>query len=370
MKENGKFGDFNVSKKRKIDDIMNKEPSLLRSLFQDEKNSFIKSFASDYPDIYFLLTDTTSYYEKKFGGLINKILREKRKMEFETPNRVLLTYEYELQQSTENKLKNVAYYLFNTRDRLSWLTIYADSVNTAIASQKQVKDLLSRELMNEINKLTTYLRITQEELVDFLYDKSDGKPCFIFCKSNVKSIKICYYDSVQEPEEKKSGNIIKFFSPIIEKEIKYTYRTLAPISNCWFYTRAPKNFYLNVNCNKKNVEIDKQASQDPEISSLVIKGISERQNVPFSIDVIVPDGLKYWYVGIYYVSFVTIVLKVIFIFIGENSCNGIFPLIAALITTRGWLMNESHSFNFLSKAYTCFVVVLMIEAFFIEYLIK
>lgn len=47
----------------------------------------------------------------------------------------------------------------------------------------------------------------------------------------------------------------------------------------------------------------------------------------------------------------------------RNAGKGWYAIVAALITTRGWMMHENHVFNFLSKCYTAFAILLLVEAF-------
>ena len=370
MIEIGRFGDFNDSRKRESIAF----PSA-NGMDADIDKLYEKTFSSTYPQIYKLLTETTAFYEQHFGEMIAKVAREKRQMEFETPNRVRLTNEYELEDS--DKLKEGEYYLFNTRDRLSWLTIYTDDKQVAVVSRKRVMELLQNCLEAEIGKLASQIKKKQEELVEFLYEKADGKPCFILCKSYVKSIRLSYYDSVQNYTNGKSKEGCLCLSPILEKRIAYNYRTIAPISNCWFYVRAPKDFKISITDDRKGHGIEKQSVQDFEVQSMVIIGEKERQIVRFNIDVKVPAGLKWWYTAIYWISIMAILFALLLIilhFVGGN-CNsnwwnvliknagkGWYAIIAALITTRGWMMHESHAFNFLSKSYTVFVIILLTEA--------
>lgn len=367
MKEIGRFGDFNDSRQREVAFFIN-------GLDADAIKLHLNMFSSTYPNIYKLLTGTTAFYEQNFGNLIAKVAREKRRMEFETPNRACMTNEYELENTEE--LKEGEYYLFNTRDRLSWLTIFVDDKQVAVVSRRRVMDLLSNCLKTELGKLASQLKQSQDELVEYLYDMSDGKPCFITCKSNVKSIKLSYFDSVQSNKDKNKG--CKFFEPILEKSITYKYRTLAPISNCWFYVRAPKDFNISVEDDRNGNYIERQASQDFEVQSIVIKGSKKRQIVKFNIDVKVPNGLKWWYLAIYWMSIAVILFALLLIIVHwgkdpdincwstvmiRNAGKGLYAIVAALITTRGWMMHENHAFNFLSKSYTVFTMLLLLEAF-------
>lgn len=371
MIEIGRFGDFNDSRRRESVAF----PSA-NALDADTAKLYEKTFSSTYPNIYKLLTETTAFYEQHFGDLIAKVAREKRRMEFETPNRVRLTNEYEV-ENTE-ALKDGEYYLFNTRDRLSWLTIFTDDKQVAVVSRKRVMELLRNNLRTELGSLASQIKKPQEELVEYLYEMSDGKPCFISCKSNVRSIRLSYYDSVLSDKNKVTSRGCKYIQPILEKCITYRYRTLSPISNCWFYVRSPKDFNISITDDRKGADIERQSSQDFEAQSMVIKGSKERQIVRFNIDVKVPVGLKWWYVSVYWISIIAIIFALFLIAMHlwvdvsndcwwnvliKNAGKGWYAIVAALITTRGWMMHESHVYNFLSKIYTIFVILLLVEAF-------
>lgn len=92
MIEIGRFGDFNDSRKRESVAF-----PYANGMDADTVKLYEKTFSSTYPKIYKLLTETTAFYEQYFGEMIAKVAREKRRMEFETPNRVRLTNEYELE---------------------------------------------------------------------------------------------------------------------------------------------------------------------------------------------------------------------------------------------------------------------------------
>ena len=378
MIEIGRFGDFNDSRKRESVAF----PSA-NGMDADTYKLYEKTFSSTYPQIYKLLTETTAFYEQHFGEMIAKVAREKRRMEFETPNRVRLTNEYELENT--GTLKKGEYYLFNTRDRLSWLTIFTDDKQVAVVSRKRVMELLRNCLKTELGRLASHIKKSQEDLVEYLYEMSDGKPCFISCKSGVKSIRLSYFDSVLSDEDKRKNNGCKFFAPILEKSIIYKYRTLSPISNCWFYVRAPKDFNISVGDDGSGNNIERQSNQDFEVQSMVIKGSKERQIVNFNIDIKVPNGLKWWYIAIYWISIISIFFALLLIVIhwvidGNTNCwwnavarnagKGWYAIVAALITTRGWMMHENHVFNFLSKIYTVFAIILLVEAFIMAGLVS
>lgn len=364
MIEYGHFGDFN-DKRRRIVPFRKLTESFPKGL----PNSFWNYFSKDYPLINLLLSETTRFYEEVFDDLICHVAREKRQLVFETPNRVELTNEYEL-ENLETLVDGV-YFLFNTRDRLSWLTIYLENEHIPVVSRNRVCELLSSRLNGEDEKMATAIGWSKEQLLNVLYSLSDGKPCFIHYTGKRHSIKLRYYDSVQKGEgEGVKG--CKLCSPIIEKVLSYNYQPVSSSANNWFYTRSPKDFQLEaVVPEKKERFIERQSSQDPEIHSLVIRGNEGAGSIPFNIKVKVPEGLKWWYYGLYYAAWVATVLLLISIglllvtgypLLQSYSIAGVYALFAAMITTRGWLMHDAHVFNELSKIYTILSFTMLFEA--------
>ena len=364
MIEYGHFGDFN-DKRRRIVPFRKLTESFPKGL----PNSFWNYFSKDYPLINLLLSETTRFYEEVFDDLICHVAREKRQLVFETPNRVELTNEYEL-ENLETLVDGV-YFLFNTRDRLSWLTIYLENEHIPVVSRNRVCELLSSRLNGEDEKMATAIGWSKEQLLNVLYSLSDGKPCFIHYIGKRHSIKLKYYDSVQ----KREGDGVKgckLLSPIVEKVLSYNYQPVSSTANNWFYTRSPKDFQLEaVVPEEKERFIERQSSQDPEIHSLVIRGNEGAGSVPFNIKVKVPEGLKWWYYGLYYAAWVASVVLLISIglllvtgypLLQSYSIAGVYALFAAMITTRGWLMHDAHVFNELSKIYTVLSFVMLAEA--------
>ena len=364
MIEYGHFGDFN-DKRRRVVPFRKLTESFPKGL----PNSFWNYFSKDYPLITLLLSETTRFYEEEFGDLISHVAREKRQLVFETPNRVELTNEYELENQEE--LSDGDYFLFNTKDRLSWLTIYLENEQIPVVSRNRVCELLSSRLNDEDVKMAAAIGWSKEQLLNVLYFLSDGKPCFIHYIGKRHSIKLRYYDSVQ----KRKGDGVKgckLLSPIVEKVLSYNYQPVSSTANNWFYTRSPKDFQLEaVVPEEKERFIERQSSQDLEIHSLVIRGNEGAGSVPFNIKVKVPEGLKWWYYGLYYAAWVASVVLLISIglllvtgypLLQSYSIAGVYALFAAMITTRGWLMHDAHVFNELSKIYTVLSFVMLAEA--------
>lgn len=90
----------------------------------------------------FLLTETTKFYTEKFPDLQKYIKREKRLVVFETPSRVTMTHEYTIEGM--NNQSQSFHFLFNTRERLSWLKIFLEDKRVSIASRAKVISLLKK----------------------------------------------------------------------------------------------------------------------------------------------------------------------------------------------------------------------------------
>lgn len=329
---------------------------------------------SSYPQIYKLLTETTRFYEENFPQLIKCIAREKRQLNFETPNRVKMHYEYELEGSDD--LKAGAYYLFNTRSRLSWLIVEMESKQVAVVSSSVVKQKLSSVLKGEDEKLADALKITKADVLNLLYDNSDGKPCFVNYIEKTKSVKISYYDSMQQSKTEESSFIKKIFNPIAEREITYIYRPLAARANCWLYIKAPDKFAVTANPGDSQHEVS--PSKDKEVSSFVFRGMEEQKEHHIKISVLVPTSMKIWYHSMLWLAIIILIILPLMLWLYYSSCScyccqkriqyflqqipkGVYALIAAILATRGWLMHEEYVLGRLSKWYTIFIILLLIE---------
>lgn len=334
----------------------------------------VQGCRTSFPLIYQLLTETTRFYEEHFPQLIGCIAREKRQLNFETPNRVKMQYEYEL-EGCENLIEG-AYYLFNTRSRLSWLIIEMESKQVAVASSSVVKQKLSSVLKNEDEKLAKALNVQRDDILDMLYNNSDGKPCFVNFIKDTKSVKISYYDSMQQSESQKSIWIKKIFNPIAERDITYVYRSLAAKANSWLYIKAPDKFAIEAN--PLGYSFESSPSTDKEVKSFVFTGGDERSDREIRIQVKVPVSMKIWYhtmlwlavivlgvlpimAWLYYSTYLCACEKKHVQYFLQQIPKGVYALIAAILATRGWLMHEEYVLGRLSRWYTILIVLLLCE---------
>lgn len=359
MIETGNLAEFNNARQRDISSCNDAEIVAILS-----KNS------NRFPNIYSLLTDTTNFYSKKFSDLQKNIKREKRLVVFETPSRVSMTHEYTIEEA--DKLSQGFHFLFNTRERLSWLKIFLEGKRVSIASRTKVITLLTRKLGVELDDFARILNTSPNEAAIRLYDASDGKPCFI--EYNHKEYKgqqslllsISFFDSIRNkvPHYKK-----KLLSPLQEKQIFYNYSTISGSANAWVYFKSPSNFVISTSHNAKYGEYETSPSNDDEIKSLVLTPKGENLSVNFKISINVPNALKRWYNTMLYLACfgvlggIVLACSILLVPISENIIeafnNCSYALIAALIATRGWLMSEEQVMKKISNLYTYIICILI-----------
>lgn len=359
MIETGNLSEFNDTRKRNI------------SSCNDAKIVAILSENRDrFPNIYSLLTETTKFYAKNFSDLQKHIKREKRLVVFETPSRVSMTHEYTIEGA--GNLSQGFYFLFNTRERLSWLKIFLEDKRVSIASRTKVVSLLTKILGTELDALAADLHILPEDTAIRLYEASDGKPCFVeFNHKEYKGqqsllLSITFFDSIRN---KVSHCRKRWWSPLQEKQITYNYSTISRTANAWVYFKSPANFVLSVSNNATDGQYEASPSNDDEITSLVLTPKGENLSIDFKISIDVPNALKIWYNVMLYLACIEVLCgAILFSFIIHTSIsektietfnNCSYAIIAALIATRGWLMSEEQVMKKISNLYTYIICILM-----------
>lgn len=359
MIEKGNLSEFNKANIRNISEC--KDPEIT-AILSDNNNLF--------PQICLLLTETTRFYTENFSDLQKHIKREKRLVVFETPSRVSMTHEYTIEGA--NDLSQGFHFLFNTRERLSWLKIFLEDRRVSIASRAKVVSLLSKQLGEELEKLASLLNRTKDELAFNLYDLSDGKPCFI--EYNQKEYKgqqslllsITFFDSIRNKTKLRKK---RWWSPLQEKEITYNYSTISGNANAWIYFKSPTSFILSATHNAGEGKYEVSPSNDDEITSLVLTPKGNQMCVDFNISINVPNALKVWYNIMLYLSYAGVLWGIVLIGLKtkvsisnniiETFSNCSYAIIAALIATRGWLMSEEQVMKKISNQYTTIICILI-----------
>lgn len=341
-------------------------PGLNRSFNNAEALSFnLDEIVCPVSHLFF--KDSNAFYRKYCNSFDDFKLREKRFLDFETPNRALITHEYDIK--IEGKFDyNKFYYLFNPTERLSWLKISQEGKRLSVAKSETVKDIIKEIIISEL--IEAYSSEANDRF-DELWNKKKGLPCFI----KLEEMKDCndflltasYYDSIKENHRDKNCKLLDFLSPLLERQIEYEYFPLKKKSS-WLYIKSPDHF--NIKCltpkyKASNNDIDANLNNnevDPEKISLTILNKEDtttlENTVKFCFDILVPPSLKVWFLTIYYISVITLVILLghllnttyLLFFdpvwnvdsIIKNSDLGGFVLavIAAIIATRGWLISE------------------------------
>ncbi|MDR1739860.1 MAG: hypothetical protein LBR45_03800 [Bacteroidales bacterium] len=335
------------------------------------------------PLLYQFIHTHNDFYRENFNGLEKCKKREKRLLEFETPNRAKITHEYDMSLNENFNFDNY-YYLFNPRNRLSWLKIRQEGDRILIASNDEIKDLVKKKLKEELDRINE-----ADKFFDYIWKNQSGYPCFIKLDRINKTkflLEAEYFDSVKSIDKKKAN----IFCPFEERSVFYEYEALRNYSS-WLYIRAPKEFDVLVN--KEKIEYNRNANQidfyddekdnehsDPEIKTLTIINTNNLNPiVKLCIDIEIPKSKKMWFNTIYWISFavcfilglnlinkIWISIKPLFytsFTIGDlvNKNSGIIiAIIAGIIATRGWLITEETIFKKYSNYLTWILMLLVV----------
>ncbi len=366
-----KFPNFNAQSQR-----LKKTKNDFISIILNSKNKY--KLLNNY------LEDTTKFCKENYNYLIDNIVREQRYLVFETPNRVKIKHEYTVNNTFT---KSEYLYLFNPKDRLDWLKIFIEDERVSIAHKSYVLDKIEEILKDEIQLfLDANKDYDKEEVLNKLYENGTGLPCFIEFNANDKYKKqlslfviVEYYNT---PHFEKKGKS-ELFHPINKRSYEYSYYPLSKNASSWLYLKSPKNFILfNKDKEINNKDIDYPNSEDPEISTAVIKN---GKCIKFKYIIDVPFSLKVWFKTILYSSFSYIIFILIilldkinfasehrilrkfaifndyFVSISSNLILSIsLALVAGIIATRGWLIIEETILKKISILLTIEMIILML----------
>lgn len=319
------------------------------------------------------LEDERTFYTRCYHSLTDRIIREKRILEFENPNRVKVCYEYDVVAlPVKDKVADDGItFLFLPDKRKSWLKVLFNGKRVTVADGKKVRDALFEVVKNDVAALKREVDCSQSEyaLWEEIWDDKKPIPCFVFSKdvnsqlSDGGIVEIAFYDFLDIDTSIKRCQARLFD----EKYYQYDYPKVAK-GNSWLYVKAPGKFDINVVYDKCYVE--KNAGEDPEINSFTIKGNEAPDEVQFKLKVKVPGSLKLWYsalvvLGVAYVlGFVGVFIAALYKGIEPGSFSPVYAqvgisIIAAIIATRGWLMNEETVLGRVSKCFTWIVIVIV-----------
>lgn len=344
-----------------------------------DSNSAIAEKYKDYTLIKEFISDTTLFYKRHFHELNDFILREKRSLIFETPNRVKICHEYDLFQKKNKVIKsNRPYFIINPTERLAWLKIFNNGERVTIARADVIKDILVKKLELEIELYCNLTNVSKKIAIEEIWNAKKGLPCFIIFSQNPKQsfmLEMEFYEAVVLQDNKKSRYYLTY--PIQTQKISYDY---IPLSNqtSWLYLQSPKNFELKLYENDQNIKI----GSDPEVVSYAFIDACEHN---FSININIAKTLKIWYLSIYYSSLMLIILILsidanrlwnklelptlnlegIETYLQKESLVTIATLISAgIITTRSFMITEETILKKYSKHISIFLVLIVVLSIF------
>ncbi len=360
---------------------------------QTNEKSSLQVDETKYPKIAAFLNDLDSFCRKYCNNLDKYIVREKRFLDFDTPNRAVITHEYDIKLGSKDSINEFPYYLFNPIKRLGWLKIYADEERLIAAGEEDAKDAIRDAISDELTDgVYSFEKLWQNKV---------GLPCFVFLKDikeNSFILTASYYDSLTTND--KGSHIFKLLcSPLEERDIKYDYLPLKGRSS-WLYLKAPDNFDIETKIKEEktedySIEISGggNGQPDPDILSLTIihkkRDTETIEKIPIQFSIVLPKTVKIWFNVIYWCTVIpavlllcdignTILLKfvkpIIPIDIPGLICNNehftewLLAIAAAVIATRSWMIKEETILKFYSIAITS-VVGCTILLYLIDFLV-
>lgn len=310
-----------------------------------------------------------AFYDKYCSELTDRFIREKRILEFENPNRVKVTYEYDVVPENNISTANDGMvFVFLPDKRKSWLKLFYSGKRLAIPNSESIREHLFRIVKDDLERLKKDAELEDDakKLWNIIWQDKGSIPCFVYEENGIKGgiIEIVFYDFLDKDKTKKQY-CCRLFD---QKHYQYTYPKEAK-GNSWLYVKSPSKFEVAVSYDDD--EVKPNQNDDPEIQSYTIFGGKGRDIVDFIITVKVPKTLKFWYgalvgLGIAYIG--------VFLFIVANAmCQGLtikefspvyaqvgISIIAAIIATRGWLMNEETVLGRVSKWFTWIMIVIVV----------
>ena len=254
-------------------------------------------------------------------------------------------------------------FLFLPDKRKSWLKVFFNGKRLTIPASEEIRKKLFEIVKEDIILLKEQLGLKQEESVLWadIWKEKESIPCFVYVDDNLSKTgiaEITFYDFLKPDDSNKSR------WPFDEQYYKYSYPIIAK-GNSWLYVKSPHRFDIDVSYSTK--EVEKNPENDPEISSYIIKGLDNTAEVCFSIAVKVPVTLKFWYTSLvglgllFIVAFIAVSIIGIIKKLDIKQFSPVYAqvgisIIAAIIATRGWLMNEETVLKRVSKWITGIVI--------------
>lgn len=302
--------------------------------------------------------DELGFYKHYFGHFSASVTREKKMLVFENPNRIRVTYEFDVQKLTKT---DVPIFVFLPDTRKNWLRLLWKGHGLTVAPAEEIKNTVWSVVKDDVVELSDVLCESDEDA--FWENKVWGGrtqlPCFVNGAQvyGAGQMVVEYYDSFETFDH------IGF----LFDERRYTYQyTLEAGKSHWLYVKAPEKFQIDLATKDKRANDIK--GNDPEIKAYKIHHITDNIPVKFNVDIKVPQTLKWWYRMIVFLATAFIVafgvigsklicqdaiLSPVFAQVGIS-------LVAAIIATRGWIMNDETVLKRVSNTMTFLAILILV----------
>jgi len=319
--------------------------------------------------------DDRAFYDQYCHQFTDRIIREKRILEFENPNRVKVTYEYDVVPETKSETTSDGIlFLFLPDKRKSWLKIFYSGKRLAVPNSATIRDYLFKIVNIDLERLIKDAELEDDakKLWELIWQEKGSIPCFVYEGKGIEGgvIEIVFYDFLDKDEDKRRC-CCRLFD---QKYYKYSFPKEAK-GNSWLYVKSPNKFEVAVSYKDDGVKPNQ--NDDPEIQSYTIFSGKGEDVVDFKITVKVPRTLKFWYgalVGLgiaYVIVFLFVAAKAMYQGLTIKEFSPVYAqvgisIIAAIIATRGWLMNEETVLGRVSKWFTwlaIFIVAMLVGVY-------
>lgn len=316
----------------------------------------IKEMSQDSP-LRLFVEDELAFYQKYFNHFTSSVIREKKILEFENPNRMRVTYEFDVQKLEK---KETPLFIFLPDTRKNWMKIQWEGKRLSVCAAEDVKQAVRKVLEKDLDWMSGEMGEDDDVFWERkIWGGRQQLPSFVN-GSQIEGdgqLVVEYYDSFAD--YKTQGCLFA--------ERKYTYNYLLEAGKShWLYVKAPAKFQIDLNTVDGRANVIK--GNDPEIKAYRIHHSREDNPVLFSIEVKVPSTLKWWYrmivvlAAAYVVSFGVIGSKLI---CANRDITPVFAqvgisLVAAIIATRGWIMNDETVLKRVSNIMTVLAIMILV----------
>lgn len=194
------------------------------------------------------IEDEAKFYQIYFNRFTSRIIREKKILEFENPNRLRVTYEFDVAKLEKN---SEPMFLFLPETRKNWLKVIWEGRRLTVSASEEICGLVFSKVEEDVMKVkieTGYVGVPRKFWNEVIWPDKDHIPCFVdgsFQKENIEAgqMVVEYFDSFEN-----YSRVGKRCSLFDERKYQYDYALESGFSH-WLYVKAPDKFQVVMNTN-------------------------------------------------------------------------------------------------------------------------